>query len=102
MTVVARLYARRHIGHLATLTVYEQVVSQLDAVPVLVAIHSVVAADGCCDSANSRLVDILLQVSNKALTCPGIRITTVHKAMQIAIPDAILLSDVDEFQQMAE
>ena len=44
VSVVARLYARHHVSHLAPLSVYQQVISHLDAFPAVVTVHGVITA----------------------------------------------------------
>ena len=102
MAVVARLHARHHVVHLAPLAADEQVVSQFDAVPVLVAVHGVEASDGSGDGTCARLVDVLLHISNKALARPRVCVAPVHEAVYVAVRDVIHLRDVDEFQQVVQ
>ena len=102
MGVVARLYTLHHIGHLTTFTMYKQIVSQFYAIPVLVAIHCVVTANDRGDSSYPDHIHVLLQVGDETLARPRIGVTTVHKAMNIAVFNIICFGDVDELQQMGE
>ena len=68
MGVVTRLYAFHHVGHSAALAVYQQVVGQFDAVPMLVAVHGVVTPDDGRDSTRARLLHVFLQVSDESLS----------------------------------
>ena len=102
MAVIARLYARHHVGHRTALAAYEQVVGQLDAVPMLVAVHGVIAADDGCDNACAHFIHVLLQVGDEALARPGVGIPAVHEAVNEAILNIVHLGDVDEFQEVVE
>ena len=98
--VVARLDTRHHVGHGAALSVDNEVVSKLDAVPMLVAVHGVVAADGGGHHAGAGGLHVLLQVDDEALAGPGVGIAAVHEAVDVAVEDAILGGDVDEFLEV--
>ena len=102
VAVVARLHALHHVVHLAPLSVHDEVVGQFDAVPVLVAVHGVVAADDRRDAACARLVHVPLHVSNKTLARVGVRVAPVHEAVYVAVRDVIHLRDVDELQQVVQ
>ena len=55
------------------------------AVPVAVTVHCVVAAGHCGDPAQAQLVDLGLQVAQKALAVMRIGVTAVHDAVQIQL-----------------
>ena len=101
MSVVARLYSFHHVVHLAPLAADEQVVSQLDAIPVLIAVHGIETTDDRRNTSYTCFVHVPLYVGNETLARPRIGITTVHEAVYIAVRDVVLLGYIKELHKMA-
>ena len=100
MAVITGLYACYHVGHLAALAVHKQVISQLDAVPVLVTVHGIETTDNGCYYTCTHIVYMLLHISDEALASSWVSISTIHKAVYVAVRDVILLGYVNELQQV--
>ena len=100
--VVAALHAFHHIFHLASNAVDELVVSHLHAVPTLVAVHGVEAAD---DAGDVRAVGgtMLVEEFDEALAALRVGVAAVHEAVyEGALGNAVFLSDFHEFEQVVE
>ena len=102
VAVVAALYALHHVGACASLALDELVVGHLDAVPALVAVHGVEAADDA-GHGGAALLAVCHQAFDEALTALGVRVAAVHEAVnEGAAADAIFVGDVDEFEQVVQ
>ena len=99
--VVALLHGLDQVSSLLTLALDEQVVSLLDAVPALVAVHSVEAAYDAGD-VRAVVVAYLLDISDESLAALRVSVTTVHEAVYIDIFEVIFFSDLDELEEVVE
>ena len=92
--VVAGLHGVVHILILRTDTVYQQVITYLDAFPAFVAVHGIKTALDRSYLA-ARLLHVGLQLVDEADTRARVGVATVHETMYIgAAFQTILLSDV--------
>lgn len=98
---IALLYGLDHIGGLLALSVDQQVVSLLDAVPALVAVHSVETAD---DAGNVCAVSFahLARVFDKACAALGVGVTAIHEAVYVSVAQSVLFRNLDELEEMIE
>ena len=99
--VVRLLHGGDRIGRLLALALYEQVVCQLDALPTLVAVHRIVAADDRRDPAG-RPFQMTLQRFDKTLTTARIGIASVHEAMHESLIHAVMLRYVAKLKEMVQ
>ena len=102
VSIVTTLYTFYHIGYLASLAFNQLVVSNLYAIPTLITIHCVEAANDACNVC-PILIAYSLQLADKALTALGVSITTVHKAVNVSIVSyTVFLCNLDEFEKVIE
>ena len=96
--VVRVLHALHRIGIAATLGVAEdhRVESFLLALPLLVAIHGIVAAADGGDLADAVLAHLLLQLLDVARAVGGQRVAAVHEAVHEHALHAVLLGHAQE------
>ena len=95
------MHSLYHIVRGLSFTLDQKVVSHLYALPTLVAVHGVEAADDRGDGA-SALGAVVGELLNEALTAAGVGITAVHKAVDKGVADAILLRDVAEREEVVQ
>ena len=98
---VALLHGLNHVGGFLALALDEQVVSLFHAVPSLVAVHGVEAADDAGDvsAVGCAGVSNLLDKSGSAL---GVGVATVHEAVYEGLVQAILLGDFNQLEEVVE
>ena len=99
--VVAFLHSLNHISRLLALALNEQVVSFLNALPTLVAVHCIETAYDACDVC-TIVRAALLYLLDEALARLRVGITAVHEAMYIYVLQTILLADFDELEEVVE
>ncbi len=100
--VVALLHGLYHVGSLLASAVDEQVVCLLDAVPALVAVHGVEAADDAGDVGvvGSALCGDLL---DEALAGLRVGVAAVHEAVyEELLRETVLLAYLDEAEEVVE
>ena len=89
------------MSSLLALTVYEEVVGYFHAVPAVVAVHSVEAADDRSDHA-CALLAVRLYVFDEAQTAAGVGIAAVHEAVEIYFLEVVVLGNVAESVEVVE
>ena len=99
--VVRALHSCNHIGCVLTDTIHEQVITNLHTLPALIAIHSVVATYDRSDL-TGRLRHVSLQSLDKALTALRVGVTTIHKAVNVSILDAVVLRNVAKLVEVLD
>ena len=99
VAVVAELYTFYHVVNFFSLPVDQLVVSNLYAVPTLVAVHGVEASD---DAGNGSIVGLayLGKVFNEAFTALGVGVAAVHEAMHKGVLQTVALGNFNEFLEM--
>ncbi len=90
---VRLLHSLHHVVGLLARAVHQHVVSLLDALPALVAVHGVVAAANCCDHA-CALLAVVLNFGQEACAALGVGVTAVHERMQIHFAQTVGLGRV--------
>ena len=99
--VVALLHSLYHIGSLLALALNQEVVSLLNTLPTLVAVHCIEATyDACyvCTIVRAALLNLL----DEAIARLRVSIAAVHKAVNVYVVQAILLTNLDELEEMVE
>ena len=81
--------------------VHQRVVSDLHALPALVAVHGVVTADDRGQPAR-RCGHVLLEVGDESLAAARVGVAAVHEAVHERIFDLVLGGDVAEFEEMLQ
>ena len=99
--VVAFLHSLNHISRLLALAFNEQVVSLLDTLPTLVAVHSVETTYDACDVC-AVVRAALLYLLDESLARLRVGITAVHEAMYIYVLQTVLLTNLDELEEVVE
>ena len=100
--VITALNAFHHVGHLASLALNELVVSHFNAVPTLIAVHSIETADDAGNMCACRFA-MLYEVGDESLAALRVGVTTVHEAVNISlVGDAVFACDVNEFEEVVE
>ena len=99
--VVAALHTFHHVVYQASLALNELVVSHLDAVPTLVAVHGIEASDDA-GNVTCRLVAVVLQFLDETLTALWVGVASVHETVNESVLDAVFLGNVEEFVEMNE
>ena len=99
--VIARLHAFNHIAHLASLAIYELVVSHFQTFPSLVAVHGIEAADDAGDMSGG-LVAVLLQLCDEAFAALRVGVASIHEAMYEGVAHSVFLGDIDEFEEVLQ
>ena len=99
--VVALLHCLHHVVRLLALALNEQVVSLLDALPTLVAVHCIEAAYDACD-VRTVLVAALLNLLDEALARLRVGVAAVHEAVYVYVVQAVLLANLDELEEVVE
>ena len=96
--VVAALHSCYHIRFLTSFAMNEVVVSNLQSVPALIAVHRVETADDRSHVC-ALLVAFLFELFDKAFAAARIRIAAVHKAVDVSFTaDAVSTGYVDELE----
>ena len=99
--IVGFLDGIHHIIALLADTCSEHVIGYFNAVPVIVAVHGIVATDngGHC---SGTLLAVLYDLANKTFSTLGVGITTVHEAVDVDLFQAILLGDVAQRHEVSK
>ncbi len=80
---------------------HEQIIGHLHAVPALVAVHGIVAADDAGHGAGT-LGAMILQLLDESLARAGVGVAAVHEAVQIHLLQAVVGRDVAQGEDMVE
>ena len=91
--VIGLLDGTHHVVTLLALAGSEHVIGNLDAVPVVVAVHCIVTANNGCYGASTLLAVLCYRV-DEAFAALGVGVATVHETVHEYLLQAIFLSDV--------
>ena len=97
--VIRLLNSPYHVVALLADAGSQHVISHLDAVPIVVTVHRIVATDNGCYCAGTLLA-VLKHRVNKALAALGVGVTAIHEAVHIHLLQAVFLGDVTQGHQM--
>src|SRR6266481_7494809 len=78
----------------------ERAVSQLDALPAIVAVHGVVASDQCRYFADAQFAHFLLQLPNVIASAVRRRVASVHETVHKYFFHFLLLGHLQQGKQM--
>ena len=98
---IAFLHGPDHVVTLAALAVDEHIVCEFEALPALVAVHGIIAADDRCDFSGASGA-VLPHFGEEAGAAPGVGVTAVHEAVQIHLVETIRFRGVAEGVEMIE
>ena len=100
--VVGLLHCLHHVCGFLALAADELVIGQLDALPTLVAVHGVVAADNRRHTP-CRSLAMLLQLRYETLAAPGVGVAAVHEAVdERAVAQAVVGCQVAQLEEVHE
>ena len=99
--IVAILHALNHVVNLFADAVNQLVVSNLDTIPTLVAVHCIETADDARNGGSVLLAN-LSQLPYEALAALGVGVAPVHKTMNVGVLQSINFGYLDEFEQMVD
>ena len=100
--VVRLLHGLHHIGGLLTRTIDDEVVTFLDTLPALIAVHCIEAAHDAGDGGVVLGADIR-HLLDEALARLRVGIAAVHEAMDKGLVlQSVVLAHLDELEQMVE
>ncbi len=99
--VIRLLHGFYHIRALFAHTVYKQVISLLDTLPALVAVHGIIATDNR-GNLSGRFGAMGFKFLDKSLSATGVCVTAIHKAVDIYFLQAILLGYVAQSKKMVK
>ena len=97
--VIRFLNGFHHVVALLASACGQHVVGHLDAVPVVVAVHGIVATDNGGHDA-SALLAVFHYLTNESLAALGVGVTTIHETMNKHLLQAIFLSNVAQGHQV--
>ena len=101
--IIRSLHTFYRIGILTAHTSGKLVVSLLDAVPTLVAVHSIETSGDGSDFATTYLVAVILDGLDETDTRVWVGVTTIHEAVEESPAfEAICLGKVNKFQKVSE
>ena len=100
--VIAFLHGLHHVCSLMSLAADEQVVSYLDTFPALVAVHGIEAAHDAGYGSARHLGTLVGHLLDESLATLGVRVATVHEAVDIGMGDAILARDFYQLEEVLE
>ena len=102
MAVIAPLYGCHHICLLASFSVDELIIGNLDTFPSFIAVHGVETSDDGCYVRTGPVAN-LLQVSNESFSASRVGVTAVHETVyEGLVSHSIFLGNLDQFEQMVE
>ena len=98
---IGEFHGLHHILGLEALAADEQVVGYLHALPALVAVHGVEAADDAGDVC-AGLIAFLLQLADEAHAGVRVGVAAVHEAVHVGLANLILFGNLAEFVEVVE
>ena len=97
--VIGFLDGTHHVVTLLADTSCQHIIGHLDAVPVVVAVHRIVATNDCRNG-SSALLAMLGNGIDKAFAAFGVGVTTIHEAVNKHFLQTIILGDVTQRHQV--
>ena len=100
--VIAVLHSSNHICSLLALGTNQQVISSLHTLPTLITVHSIETAYNAGDGSVAYLCALGCYLLYETLAALGVGITTIHKAVNEGVLYVVLLTNLNQLEQVIQ